>query len=298
MNPILQQLGYAPDDRVAIVHADDFGMCQATIPAIGDLFGAGLVTSAAVMVPCPWFPAAAELCRATPSLDIGVHTTLTCEWGRYRWGAITTSDPASGLVDSEGYLPRTTAAAAKADPRAVQVELQAQLDRALAAGIDVTHLDSHMGVAFEMPFIEGYLALGQRAQIPTLLPRMGAAALAERGLSPHEIDALARGQADLEQRGLALVDHLTWMPLEQFDDRLAVAKRQFDALPPGLSYFILHPAVDTPELRAIAPDWRARVGDYETFMSAELRAYVRSIGVQTIGYRALRDALRAHGGQR
>jgi hypothetical protein len=66
-----------------------------------------------------------------------------------------------------------------------------------------------------------------------------------------------------------------------------------DSLPAGLSYFILHPAQDTPELRAIAPDWPSRVADYEAFTSAELRDYVKSSGLFVIGYRALRDLLRS-----
>jgi hypothetical protein len=57
---------------------------------------------------------------------------------------------------------------------------------------------------------------------------------------------------------------------------------------------ILHPAQDTPELRALAPDWRSRVANYQAFLSDELRDHVRQSGVQVIGYRPLRDALRAH----
>jgi hypothetical protein len=42
MNRVLEQLGYGPDDRVVIVHADDIGMCQATLPAFAGLLEAGL----------------------------------------------------------------------------------------------------------------------------------------------------------------------------------------------------------------------------------------------------------------
>ena len=79
MNPILAHLGFRPDDLVVIIHADDLGMCHATIPAVAELFDAGLVSSAATMVPCPWFPAVAAYARANPAVDIGVHATLTCE---------------------------------------------------------------------------------------------------------------------------------------------------------------------------------------------------------------------------
>ena len=79
MNPALKQLGFDARDRVLIVHADDIGMCQATLPAIADLFEFGLVSSAATMVPCPWFPLAAAFCREHPTVDMGVHLTLNCE---------------------------------------------------------------------------------------------------------------------------------------------------------------------------------------------------------------------------
>jgi predicted glycoside hydrolase/deacetylase ChbG (UPF0249 family) len=144
-NPLLRALGFAETDRVAIVHADDIGMCQASVAAFAELADAGLVTSGAVMMPCGWAPAAAAWARAHPATDIGVHLTLTSEWDAYRWGPLSTRDPASGLLDADGYFPRTTAAVQAADPEAATRELEAQVARALAAGIDVTHVDTHMG---------------------------------------------------------------------------------------------------------------------------------------------------------
>lgn len=293
MNPILARLGFRADDRVVIIHADDLGMCHATIPAVAELFDAGLISSAATMVPCPWFPAVAEYARATPSADIGVHTTLTCEWDRYRWGPLSTRDPASGLLDDEGYLPRTTPAVqAQAHPAAVAAELNAQVDRALASGIDVTHIDSHMGAAFAPHFLPAYLAAAARAHVPPLVPRLSEERMREQGM-PEEMIAFARRAIpQLEAQGVVMADHLVGMPLDQHEDRVETAKRLLGALPPGLSYFIIHPAIDTPELRAIASDWRARTADYEAFCDAGLRTWVRDQGIQVIGWRPIRDALR------
>src|SRR4051812_44647597 len=90
MTPILRQLGFGPDDRVVVVHADDLGMCQATLPAVDELMAFGLVTSASAMVPCSWFPEVAAWHRRNPEYDLGIHLTLTSEWERYRWGPIST----------------------------------------------------------------------------------------------------------------------------------------------------------------------------------------------------------------
>ena len=110
-NPALAALGYAPDDRVVIFHADDLGMCQATVSACLDLFGAGTLSSASVMTTCAWAPAAAGVAREFPDADLGVHLTLTSEWSEYRWSALSTRDPATGLLDAQGHLHATVEAA-------------------------------------------------------------------------------------------------------------------------------------------------------------------------------------------
>jgi chitin disaccharide deacetylase len=294
VNPFLKKLGFGPDDRVAIVHADDIGAYQASLPAIEDLLEAGLVSSCATMVPCPWFPAVAEWARRRPEADVGVHTTLTCEYSVYRWGPISTCDPASGLLDEEGYLHRTTAAVwAQGDPAAVAVEQRAQLERALKAGIDVTHIDSHMGASFSSRFLPDYIAAGAAARVPNFVPRLSPASALEGPAVEIWTEQRGAFQQELEERGLPLVDFFDYLRLDDHRDRVAVAKALFDTLPAGLSCVILHPAHDTPELRALTPgDWRARVADYAAFTSAELRAYVRDSGVQVIGWRVLRDAVR------
>lgn len=294
MNAILKRLGFAANDRVVIIHADDLGMCQATIPAVAELFDAGLVSSAATMTPCSWFPAAAAYARANPAADIGVHTTLTCEWNVYRWGPVSTRDRASGMLDDEGYFHRTTAAAQQhGDAGAVAAELSAQFEQARAAGIDITHIDSHMGTVFSPGFMPAYLAVAAQGQVPPLMPRLSEERMRERGM-PGEMMAFAREAArQVEALGVPLVDDLIGMPLDRHEDRIETAKSIFRTLKPGLTYLILHPAVDTPELRTIAPDWRGRVADYEAFRSAELRTWVRDNGFQVIGWRVVRDAMRA-----
>src|SRR5881275_3142643 len=108
MNLTLKKLGYGADDRVVIIHADDIGMCQATLPALADLLDFGLVSSAAVMVPCPWFRAVVAFCAVYPAVDMGVHLTVNAEWESYRWGPLSTRDPATGLLDKQGYFHQWT----------------------------------------------------------------------------------------------------------------------------------------------------------------------------------------------
>ena len=293
MNPILQRLGYSPDDRVVIVHMDDLGMCQATLPAFADLLKAGLVSSAAVMVPCPWFVAAAALCREHPGADVGVHLTITAEWDTYRWGPISTRDRAAGLMDAEGYFPRSSAEVqANGSTDAVVKELQTQLQRALDVGIDVTHVDTHMGTVIHPKFIDAYTEVARSSRVPCMLVRRDEAEALARGTEPRTAAWYGRISRELDKQGMVLFDDVVGMPLNEPADRITVARRLFDNLRPGLTLMILHPAVDTPELRAIAPDWRSRVADHQAFTSPELAEYVRNAGIKVIGYRALRDSLR------
>ncbi|HNS50035.1 MAG TPA: polysaccharide deacetylase family protein [Anaerolineae bacterium] len=299
-NPALRKLGLSQKDRVAILHADDVGMCQATLAAISDLWEAGLVSSAAAMVPCPWFAQAAALCRASPGVDVGVHLTTTCEYSAYRWGPLSTRDPASGLLAEDGGFHQTAPAAGlHGRPEAALREMEAQVVRAQDAGIDITHIDSHMGTAWFPAVLPGYVELARQFRLPLLLlrpkPPTWRALQDEGWIAPgHEMAALALNQARaLEQDGWPLLDNVFMMPLDRPGDRLEQAIWALDSLPPGITHFVLHPAVDTPELRAITPyDWPSRVADYRAFTSHELAVHVRRSDLQVIGYRALRDLVR------
>ena len=287
MNRFLRRLGFGPTDRVVVIHADDVGMCQATIPAAREVLTQGVVSSASIMVPCPWFPAAAALARALPKADFGVHLTLTSEWSSYRWRPITSD---ATLRDAEGYLPRLRWLL-KADAPAVVAEARAQIDQAIRAGVDVTHLDAHMLTMIDPRYVEGLARLGREYAVPVLLVRTG--------WQQHNFDADAcrtasRTAAAWEGDGCPLFDVLDIMGLEApADERIELMAAKIAALPRGgLSMLLLHPAADTPELRAIAPDWAARVADYEASCSQTLRDRLLRDGTSVIGYRLLRDEMR------
>jgi len=289
-NPTLKKLGFANNDRVAVIHADDIGMCQATLPAIADLFDFGLVSSAALMVPCPWYPGAAAHALAHPGLDYGVHLTVNSEWSDMRWGPISTGDPGSGLTDEHGYFHSTTALTAdRADLTALRRELDAQLSRPAGESVRVTHADTHMFCLGHPRLIRGYIGAALSAGTLPVLMRPGTAGWQKLGLDDLPPELLP-AFAELEESGLPMMDDFYMMNLDDSADRLEEAKRAFERLQPGFTHFILHPAVETPELKALAPDWRCRVADYETFRSEDLQAHVRELGIRVIGYETLRAA--------
>jgi predicted glycoside hydrolase/deacetylase ChbG (UPF0249 family) len=292
-NPFLQKLGYSENDRLVIIHTDDIGMCHASVQAFKDLWEFGTITSGAVMVPCPWFPAVAQMCRENPNIDMGVHATLNAEWESYRWGPVSTRDQASGLLDADGYFNQWHQAVYdNAKPEAVAVEVNAQIERALAAGIDVTHVDSHMGTIMNPRFIQSYIQAGASRLLPNMLPRLDSKGIDMMGVGDEEQITYAPIMQQVEKIGVPMVDGILSLPLEHADDHITIAKKLFGEVPVGITHFILHPSIDTAELRAIAPDWRARVANYNAFMSDELKNFIESEDIKLIGYRVLRDAMR------
>ncbi len=296
-NPVLKRLGFADSDRLVIIHVDDVGNTQASLNAYADLVDFGLISSGSTMVPCPWFPAVAVYNRSHPGLDLGVHLTLNCEWSGYRWGPVSTREMASGLIDSEGYFYRSpNDTQQNASPEVVSIEIEAQLQRALDAGIDVTHADTHMGTVVHPKYIPAYLQLAVGHQLPAFILRMDVEGYRQSGMDQAEAEFTAMALDNLEAAGVPTLDAFRMMPLNQPADRIDQAKQMLNSIPPGITHFIIHPAKDTPELRAVAPDWPSRVADYEAFSSEALRDYVRASGIHVIGYRTIRDCWRSTSG--
>jgi predicted glycoside hydrolase/deacetylase ChbG (UPF0249 family) len=286
----LEALGYSQNERVLIIHADDIGMCHASVVAFEELSQIGIVSSSSVMVPCPWFPRVAAFCRQNPHVDMGVHLTLTSEWRAYRWAPISNGGRTSELVDAAGYFFREPAALFRsASATAIAAEIRAQIDRAIAVGIDVTHIDSHMFAAL-FPFaLRAYVDSAAKYDLPCLIwPVEGH----PFSFAPEDITHIRSVTLADNANGLIPIDRVLAFHYRDPANALAEVRRAIDSLPPGLTHYLIHPAIDTPELRDITPGWRDRVADYEVFRNPALSSYLEQSGVRVIGYRALRTALR------
>ena len=293
-NPLLKKLGYSDTDRLVIIHTDDIGMCQASVQAFKDLWAFGTITSGAVMVPCAWFPATAQMCRENPEMDMGVHATLNAEWESYRWGPVSDVGAGSGLRDDSGYFhddPDNTSKLASVED--VEKEVNAQIEMALKAGVDVTHVDSHMGAIMHPKFIQTYIQAAGSRVLPNMLPRLDAVGIEVMGISEADRVAYAPIMEMLEGIGVPTLNGIMSMPLDQPNGQMGIAKQLLGSLPVGITHFILHPSIDSPELRAICPDWPARVENYNAFMSDELKKFIESEDIKLIGYRQIRNAMRS-----
>lgn len=276
MTTLAERLGYKDDDRLLIVNCDDLGSSQAANTGVYDALRNGAGTSASLMVPCPWARGAAFEYRGE---DVGVHLTLNAEWDLYRWGPIT---QAPSLLDGDGGFPRTAADVFEhADLDEVRRECRAQVERAILWGFDVSHLDSHMGTLQLRPeLFDVYLDLADELALPMRL----SGAETERSIG-FPFRALAA------ERRVVFPDHLLFGG--GGGGRATVSQAMAD-LRPGVTEAYLHPALDTPELRAMSPDWQNRVADHARLLDpAGLGAEAELAGVSLVGYRELRNLMRA-----
>src|SRR6266478_7398828 len=106
--PLQVRLGYAREAKLLILNADDLAVSHSEDVASFAALDQKLITSATVMVPCPWFTEVAAYAKAHPDADLGLHLTFTSEWQGYRWGPITSRALVRSLVGPDGYFYAST----------------------------------------------------------------------------------------------------------------------------------------------------------------------------------------------
>jgi len=287
----IEQLGYSTSDRVVVVHVDDLGMApSANEGGVQALDGAA--TCGSVMAPCPAFEQIAQVARERPELDLGVHLTLNAEYEHYRWGPIAKLVP--GLVSPDGGMWRTTAETVEhASAPEVDRELRAQIDRALEAGIDVTHLDSHMGTVFNPKFAQVYVSLARDYRLPAFIPRLAGEALRRADL-PSNLELYVSLIERAENSGFPIFDHFNSDSLQFPPGTGADHNRaRVDGFGAGISYLITHCARGGKELESIAPDWRQRDEERQIYSDGTMERHFADSGVKTLGMRPLRELVRA-----
>jgi predicted glycoside hydrolase/deacetylase ChbG (UPF0249 family) len=281
---LAERLGYARDARLVIVHADDLGMTHSVNAASIKGLESGLVTSASIMVPCPWFPEMAEYAKAHTDADLGLHLTLTSERVFYRWGPVAPRDKVPSLVDSNGYFHLNWTDTTHIDAKEVELELRAQIERAIGMGVRPTHLDSHQYRLFEngKDIFESVLRVAHEYKLPLFVVRdwFAGRPYLENSLGPD--DLVADHTVTIEP-GVA--------PQKWADFYTAALKN----LQPGVTVFIIHLAFDDEEMRAATQErdtwgaaWRQR--DFNFFTSERFRALVRDENIKLVTWRELANA--------
>ena len=283
-----QKLGYGPNDKIILVHADDIGMSHSVNTASIEAFKHNMVTSGSIMVPCPWFPEIADYAKQHPELDLGIHLTLTSEWKYLRWRPVAPIDKVPGLLDEQGFMWKSERQTAmKATPQEIETELRAQIDRAIAFGIKPTHLDTHMGTLYtRKDFFEVYVKLGKEYKLPVMVmrPTPEAVELAKKDGSPITPEMMAKVEAD----GLPVLDYLvTGISGRTFEERKKAYHELLRNLKPGVTMLIVHLGMDNDELKATTGSWQQRHADFLSFTDPETKKLMDELGIKTTTWREL-----------
>jgi chitin disaccharide deacetylase len=260
---LAERLGYPADSKLLIIHADDLAVAHSVNSASFDALDKNTVTSASIMVPCPWLTEVADYAKAHADADLGLHLTLTSEWKTYRWGPVSPSDKVPGLLGPDGTLWSDTPLVAQHAKRdEVEREIRAQVERAMAIGIHPTHFDTHMGSVLASPEIFAvYVKLAHEFHLPFLALRIPGA---ERLL------------ASLSEKDIILDSLVMASPTVRVDQWKEFYLNAVKDLKPGLTEMIVHLGHDGAELQAITVDhpdygsaWRQR--DYNVITSPEFK---------------------------
>lgn len=273
---LAERLGHAPDAKLLIISCDDLGSCHAANVGVYSALRDGVATCASLMVPAPW---ARHAAAAYDGDDLGVHLTLNCEHESYRYGPIT---HAPSLLSGEGGFPRDVPDLWEhADPAEVLRECRAQIERALAWGIDVSHLAPHLtSITLRPEFFDVYLELAIEFRLPVRLPST---------ISAEQAGFPFRRLA--EEEGVVFPDHFDhdW----RAGSRERVTRALLD-LRPGVTELHIQPVIDTPEVRALSDAAEQWIDDH-AFVTRDPRLpqLLEQAGAVLIGYRELRAAMRA-----
>ncbi len=282
---VQERLGHPASARLLVLHADDLGMSHSVNRATFEALEKEWITSASILVPCPWFPEVARFAKSNPEADLGIHLALNSEWTTYRWGPVSPVDAVPSLLDPDGYLPLLeTAVTQRARPAEVERELRAQIERARSAGIRLTHFDSHMGTLLRSASLfEIYRRMGSEYGLPVLLERLGEGG----GQESPWTSAVATE---------SLIDRvLSISPGVATAEWGAAYEKMLAPLPPGVYELIVHLGYDDEEMRGATadhPDWGAlwRQSDLDLVKSPAFRDFLRSQGFVLVTWRDLARA--------
>jgi chitin disaccharide deacetylase len=281
---LTERLGYPPDTKLLIVHADDLGETHAVNAAAIKALEAGTINSASLMVPCPWFPEMADYAKSHPDADLGLHLTLTSERVYYRWGPAAPADRVPSLVDENGYFHHDWEHNQHVNAKEVEIELRAQIERALAMGVRPTHLDSHQYrlIVNGKELFDVVLRVAHEYKLPVFVTR--------DWFAEHPYLQTSLGPSDI------VLDHTVTIepevPQEKWAEFYLTALKN---LKPGVTEFVIHPGFDDEELRAATRErstwgsaWRQR--DYDFFTSDQFRETLAQEHIKLITWRELARA--------
>ena len=247
-----------------LIRCDDVGMSHTVNMAVRELLKTGVPFSTSVMIACPWYLEAVEILKTNPQIGVGIHLTLNSEWQHYKWGPVLGAAKVPSLVDANGHFYASEAEFAEADVdlAEVEMELRAQIERALKAGLRIDYLDYHMLTAVSTPELRAIVERLADEYSFGLSRYFGEASVSIWGANP-------------EDKLSSLLDHV------------------HDAQP-GLNLLVIHLGMETPEMLAMvdlnnaSDPYRVaihRQAELDAITSPAFRAAIEEAGIELLTYK-------------
>ncbi|BBM87178.1 polysaccharide deacetylase family protein [Candidatus Uabimicrobium amorphum] len=274
---LVEELGYPKETRVLIVNADDFGMCHAQNLGTQRAFESQSITSATLMMTCPWVLEAIHYVKKNKITSVGVHITLNSEWKRYRWGPLKRKNET--LIDKDGKLwRRSHEVELYANTEHIKNEVHAQIQYAVDLGISPTHFDSHMGSLYGI-----YTGRSE-------LVAIAFSNAYEFGI-PYRIPYL-KALKPFRDMGFVMIDNLILDKAPDNEKRKQHYVDIINSLPYGVSELYIHPAVRNSELRRVTNSSRKRQADLDIFAEPWFKKAIKDNNIVLISYEPLRKLQR------
>ena len=279
------------ETRYLIIHADDGGLCHSVNQSIISSLEKGIVSSTSLMAPCPHLNEITDYLKNNPQFDTGIHLTLTCEYPHYPWGPVADKNKVKSLINPAGYLWHSVEEFVQnAKVEDVETELRAQIERVLEAGIQPSHLDSHMGTVFmDLKFIETYVKLGLEYQITPMLvkPTKNSAGLIDR----FDVDVEKEVVEKLMKSGIPFLNFLyvTDNNTKKLEDREQEYIKVLKNLPAGISQILIHTGFENEELKKIMDNSASRQYDFSVFTDNKIKETIDELGIKLISWKDLRE---------
>lgn len=281
---LAERLGFDKDAKMLIIHADDLGLSHGTNKAAIEAFKNGGINSGSVMVTCPWFPEIAQFAKSNSHLDLGVHLAFTSEWDSYFFGGISSPKCIPNLLNEKGYFyPSVSEFSKHANLPEIEIEIRAQIERAISFGIKPTHLDNHMGsIMFNPEFYKVLLKIGNEYKLPVFIPANMIA-----NSSPDFIQELYKKNI--------VVDNLFMINKSVDSDKWSIPYIDFiDNMKPGLNQIIVHLAYNTDESKAImvnhsdfGAEWRQN--DLDLVLNSEFKDALVRNNIKLVSWKQIKD---------
>ena len=282
--------------KYLIVNADDYGMCHAANEAVAELFEGGYLKSSTVMMPCPAAKEAVQFSIDHPEYAIGIHLTLTSEWGKYRWKPLTDG---KSLIDEEGFMWHESDQVEKnASYADIEAEIRAQIDLAHSMGMKPSHTDNHMGSLYG--HYTGRLGLAKLA-----LRVCGDYGYAYRLYTkadkricpdgtPYPLYAAVTLLSKLwgKKYNVVIPDYLLFPDWKEemrasYETYREMILKTWVNIPEGVTETFIHPSIENDELKGITGRWLDRVWEYQLMKDPYTHEYLKKHDVYLISYREL-----------